>query len=473
MRVLHTSDWHLGHTLHDVPRDHEHERFLHWLGDTLVAEQVDALVVTGDVFDTANPPAAAQARWYEFLAEARRRLPDLDVVVIGGNHDSAARLDAPTPLLRALRIHVIGAVKWLGGPGGQRRLDVDHLIVPLTDRSGQVTAHIAAVPFLRTADLPRLARPAAAPANDDIETAADDIEITDDIAIADAGPGVRALPFDPLIEGVRQVYAEALAAARARRQPGQALLATGHCYMVGTDLSRLSERRILGGNQHALPVDIFPEDVTYVALGHLHKAQRVGGREGVRYAGSPLPLAMNEASYRHQVLIVDLDGPTLASVRGVPVPRVVDVVRIPRHGAATREDVLAALAGLEDWDGITEPDTRPFLEVCVALTRPEPQLRQDVDAALRGKRPRLVKLAIEYTGHGQALAEGLPEQALRDLDPLEVFVRRYGRDHEGAPPPELVEAFDELLAEVQAGHGHGHGHDLGHGHGQAAPEADA
>jgi exonuclease SbcD len=454
MRLLHTSDWHLGHTLHDVPRDHEHERFLRWLGDTLVEEQVDALLVTGDVFDTANPPASAQARWYEFLAEARQRRPDLDVVVIGGNHDSAARLDAPTPLLRALRIHVIGAVKWQVGPGGQRRLDVDHLLVPLTDRSGRVAAHIAAVPFLRTADLPRLTRPGAA-------TEAEDIQAADLAAGAHAG----ALPFDPLIEGVRQVYAEALDAARARLQPGQALLATGHCYMVGTDLSRLSERRILGGNQHALPVDIFPGDVTYVALGHLHKAQRVGGREGVRYAGSPLPLAMNEASYRHQVLIVDLDGPALAGVRSVPVPRAVDVVRIPRHGAAPREDVLAALAALDDWDGAAEPDTRPFLEVCVALTKPEPQLRQDVDAALRGKRPRLVKLAIEYTGHGQALAEGLPEQALRDLDPLEVFVRRYGRDHEGAPPPELVAAFDELLAEVQAGRDHAHG--------PPAPEADA
>jgi exonuclease SbcD len=486
MRVLHTSDWHLGHTLHDVPRDHEHERFLAWLGDTLVAEAVDALVVTGDVFDTANPPASAQAHWYEFLAEARRRLPDLDVVVIGGNHDSAARLDAPTPLLRALRIHVIGAVRWLVTPG-ERRLDVEHLIVPLTDRTGQVAAHIAAVPFLRTADLPRLARPGvAATAHAEAteaeateveateaeatETEATETEATEAEAVADettdvADPALaEALPFDPLIEGVRQVYAEALDAARARRQPGQALLATGHCYMVGTDLSRLSERRILGGNQHALPVNIFPEDVTYVALGHLHKAQRVGGREGVRYAGSPLPLAMNEASYRHQVLIVDLDGPALASVRSVPVPRLVDVLRIPRHGAATRDEALAALAALDDWDGTTDPDTRPFLELCVALTRPEPQLRQDVDAALRGKRPRLVKLAIEYTGHGQSLAEGLPEQALRDLDPLEVFVRRYSRDHEGEPPQELVEAFDELLAEVQAGR---------QSQARPAPEADA
>lgn len=434
MRLLHTSDWHLGHTLHDVPRDHEHEQFLRWLLDTLVAEAVDALVITGDVFDTANPPAQAQARWYELLAEARRRLPGLDVVVIGGNHDSAARLDAPTPLLERLGIHVVGAVRHVMREG-ERRLDVDRLIVPLTDAHGRVAAHVAAVPFLRTSDLPRPKR------EEDAEPVPD--TRTD-------SPEARP---DPLIEGVRQVYAEALAAARARCRPGQALLATGHCYMVGTDVSRLSERRILGGNQHALPVDIFPDDVAYVALGHLHKAQRVGGREGVRYAGSPLPLALDEARYRHQVYVVELDGPALAGVRSVPVPRAVEVLRVPRRGAGSPEQVLAELARLPDWDGCTEPDTRPFLEVCVALARPEARLRIDAEEALRGKRPRLVKLGIEYTGHGEALAEGLPEQALRDLDPLEVFLRRYGRDHEGEPPAALVAAFDELLAEVLAARG--------------------
>lgn len=299
MRLLHTSDWHLGHTLHDVPRDLEHERFLSWLVETLVAEAVDALVITGDVFDTANPPAQAQARWYELLAEARRRLPALNVVIIGGNHDSAARLDAPMPLLQAMGIHVIGAVRYVPGQG-ERRLDVDRLIVPLTDARGQVAAYVAAVPFLRTSDLPRAKRPAH-------EQPGDPDAPPDAISNEGTTNAAQAQP-DPLIEGVRQLYAQVLDAARARRQPGQALLATGHCYMVGTDVSRLSERRILGGNQHALPVDIFPDDVTYVALGHLHKAQRVGGRENVRYAGSPLPLALDEARYRHQVYVVDLDG---------------------------------------------------------------------------------------------------------------------------------------------------------------------
>src|SRR5690606_38813120 len=102
----------------------------------------------------------------------------------------------------------------------------------------------------------------------------------------------------------------------------------GHCYMTGTRLSELSERRILGGNQHALPVDLFPDDVAYVALGHLHLAQRVGA-DHVRYAGSPIPLSFGERHYPHQVLLVDLRGERVAGIEPLRVPRSVDLLRVP------------------------------------------------------------------------------------------------------------------------------------------------
>ena len=101
MRFLHTSDWHLGHTLHDLPRAWEHAQFLAWLADTIEAERVDALLIAGDVFDTANPPAGAQHAWFAAIGGLRRRFPLLEIVAIGGNHDSAARLDAPVPILAA------------------------------------------------------------------------------------------------------------------------------------------------------------------------------------------------------------------------------------------------------------------------------------------------------------------------------------------------------------------------------------
>jgi exonuclease SbcD len=410
MRLLHTSDWHLGHTLYDVSREAEHAAFLEWLLDTLEAHAVDALLVAGDIFDTANPSADAQAAWYHFVARARRRLPRLDVVVIGGNHDSAARLDAPDPLFTALGVRVVGGLPRSGG-----ELELERLLVPLHDAKGRVGAWVAAVPYLRPADLPPVP--------------------------VEAG--------DRLVEGVRAVYGEVLSAARRRRQPGQALVAMGHCYMTGTELSALSERKILGGNQHALPVELFPEDVAYAALGHLHKAQRVGGREGVRYSGSPLPLSLSEAGYRHQVLLVDLKGDALDVVRPLTVPRTTDMVRVPAREAVPLEEVVALLQALPAHEEGAPEWRRPYLEVCVSLPRPEPALRQKVEKVLDGKAVRLVKLTPAYTGTGGALAEVQPSLSLKERTPEDVFLARHARDYQEPPSPALLEAFHTLLTEVQ------------------------
>ncbi|MEB3329705.1 MAG: exonuclease SbcCD subunit D C-terminal domain-containing protein [Candidatus Sericytochromatia bacterium] len=412
MRLLHTSDWHLGHTLHGVARDHEHEAFLAWLLDTLASEAIDALLLTGDVFETHNPGAAAQAAWYGFLASAKQRLPGLQIVVVGGNHDSADRLNAPKPLLDRMAIHVVG--------GLPRRdddtLDLDRLLVPLRDQTGTTRAWVAAVPFLRTADLRLVGDPATA----------------------------------DLAAGVRSVYDAVLAGARARREAGQALIATGHCYMVGTELSELSERRILGGNQHALPVDIFPEDLTYVALGHLHKAQAVG-RSHVRYAGSPLPLSMAELDYLHQVTVVTLDGEGPARLEHLPVPRLVPFARVPARGTATPAEVCQLLRRLPGRETVAREELRPYLEVRVRLEGPEPRLKADVEAALEGKAHRLLTIRTE-TPHHEAPLGGLPAGTqLAELAPGQVFERLYRARFSEAPPPELLQAFHTLFDDLATG----------------------
>jgi len=395
-----------------MSREREHRAFLAWLLDVLRSERVDALLVTGDVFDSANPPASALQAFYGFIRDARRLLPSLEIVVIGGNHDSAARLDAPAPVLEAFDVRVVGGLQ----RDDDGAIDLDRLLVPLTDAAGETAAWVAAVPFLRPADLPPL-----------------------------EGDG------DPLIEGVRSVYAEVLEAARQRCSDGTALIATGHLYMVGTVISELSERRILGGNQHALPVDIFPDDVAFAALGHLHRAQRVGGREHVRYAGSPIPLSLGEADYQHQVLIADFEGMELSESRSLFIPRTVDIMRVPSSGAAPLAEVLAMLDQLEPAVPAEPSDARPFLEVRVELDQPQPNLRRSVEVAVADKRPRLLKVVAEYTGSGYSLADvKAPGTELKDLDPEEVFVQRYRRDHDGEPPTELVAAFHELLEQVEA-----------------------
>jgi DNA repair protein SbcD/Mre11 len=387
VKLLHTSDWHLGHTLRDITREAEHGAFLAWLLETCAREAPDAIVITGDVFDSATPPASAERMWFELLAAARHARPGMDIVAIAGNHDSPARLGAASSLLRELGVHVIGGLP----RRADGALDLDRILIPVAGGRGLV----AAVPFLRPIDV-------------SIDTE------------------------DPLAA----VYGEVVAAARARRAPGQALIVLGHLYVTGAEPSA-SERRVSIGGAEAAPPRLFADDIDYVALGHLHRAQRVG-RDTIRYAGAPLPLALDEARYRHSIAIVELGA--AFEVRLLDIPRAVEIVKI----AGTLEEVLAEIVALPPRD----ESVPPYLEVIVQLARPEPRLRQVIDSALDGKRARLVQLRVELSGDGEALADKVAAR-LAELDPREVFARLWARNHADAPSAAVIGAFERLLAEVR------------------------
>jgi exonuclease SbcD len=404
IKLIHTADWHLGHKLHDVDRRAEHEGFLTWLVETVHEREADGLLVCGDVFDAANPSAEAQEQWYRFLATCRRENPDVDIVVIGGNHDSAGRLDAPNPLFRELGVQIVG-----GLPRQGRDVLIDNVLKPVTDRDGNIAAWVAAVPFLRAPDLP----------------------------LVEAE--------DPLIAGVRDLYRRILDKAREKAGGHCAVIAMGHLYLSGTSLSELSERKVLGGNQHALPVETFPEDVTYVALGHLHLAQEVG-RETVRYSGAPLPMSIPERSYSHQIVEVELDGAHVAGITCIPVPQTRGILRIPDVGALTVDDLLAELARLPGADGAEGKP--PLLEAAARLERPEPGLRNEVESALADKHARLVTLTVELTGHGRALADDDHAAGLADIEPEQVFRLAWNKSYAEEPDPEFLEAFHDLVDQV-------------------------
>jgi exonuclease SbcD len=404
LRILHTSDWHLGHVFHGVEREYEHRIFLDWLLDTLEAEAIDALLISGDVFDAANPPAGATKLWYHFLGRAHARAPRLQIVIIGGNHDSAARLEAPSPILNEL-----GPMQVVGGlPRVNGGVNVDRLIVPLRDRQNAIAAWVLAVPFLRPADLPAVGQDA-----------------------------------DPLVEGTRALYQRILQAIHARRAPDQAVIAMGHCYMVGGQLSESSERKVLGGNQHPLPHDIFGGDITYAALGHLHVPQRVGGRENIRYSGAVLPLSFDAKSVHHSVVLVEIEGTQATSIRELQVPRCVPLVSVPDGDPLPLDIVLDALHSLPN-RGDGPDEKRPLLEVRVALDKPEPALRKRIDEAMEGKEARLVRIAPPmFNGTGV----GLPDSGavgLSELSVEQVFLLKYKQKHGDEPSPEMLAAFHEL-----------------------------
>ena len=404
MRLLHTSDWHLGQTLHNYERGYEHQRFLDWLLDTLVAEQVDVLLVAGDVFDNANPSAASQKQLYVFLQQARARRPALQLIVIAGNHDSAGRLEAPAPLLAGYGTHMLGHI--VRDEAGQ--IDLERMLLPLTGAGGEVEAWCLAVPFLRPGDVPKLP----------------------------AGSGQ-----DAYLGGIALLYRQLADLALARRAPGQAIVAMGHCHMVGGEMSNDSERRIVIGGTEMLPSGIFDPAIAYAALGHLHLAQEVGKQRHVRYSGSPIPLSFAEVNYRHQVLCIDLAGEQLQGVRTIDVPRAVPLLRVPDKPAPVAE-VLAQLAALDLPDAPAE--AQPFLEVRVRLDAPEPGLRTRIEAALDGRPVRLAKIETSSAARSTAI-ESMTLDQLGQLQPDEIFRRLYQQKFGKEAPPEQLSALAELL----------------------------
>lgn len=401
MRLIHTADWHLGAELHGFDRSAEHETFLDWLVETLVGARADALIVAGDVYHSVNPTVRAQKLLFRTLFRLRERLPDLQVVLVGGNHDSPARLELPAELLDGDRLRVVGAMP-----------EPEDCLIPLRDAAGRVACVCGAVPYLRPGDLP-----ASAPDSED--------------------------PAEHPVAGLYRRVADAAHAAH----PEAPLLLTGHLHVAGGAVSQMSERRVMIGGSEATPTGVFPARAIYVALGHLHKPQSFGGRPMLRYAGSPFPMSTTERDYRHSITQIDLENGALRWEE-IAIPRPVAFLRVPESGAAPLEQVEAALKALRVAE--TAPERQAFIEVAVKLDAPEPDLRRRVEEALGDAPVRLTRILRETAASGDAGAAADTDRDLDALSPLDMLQRRH-RDAYGAEAgDDLVAAFLALEAAARA-----------------------
>ncbi len=216
--------------------------------------------------------------------------------------------------------------------------------------------------------------------------------------------------------------------------------------MNGGETSADSERRIIIGGAEALPVDIFDPAIAYAALGHLHRAQKVGGQERVRYCGSPLPMSFTEIHYPHQVVRIDLDGESIAKITSISIPHSVQLLRVPAQPAPL-DEVLDALKALNRPDQPLE--TQPYLQARVLLNGPEPGLRARIESALDGKSVRLVKIETRYNTSADSDTASSP-QSLDDLgrmQPDDIFRKLHRRKYGAEPATDLMNAFRELLLE--------------------------
>ncbi len=269
MKILHTSDWHLGRTLYGRRRYEEFEAFLNWLTDTIQQHEIDALLVAGDIFDTSAPSHRAQELYYRFLCRVAASCCR-HVVVVAGNHDSPSFLNAPKELLRALDVHVVG--------NASENLEGEVLV--LTAKHGAPELIVCAVPYLRDRD----------------------------IRVAEAGESIEDKERK-LIEGIRSHYADVASLAELKRtELGTEIpiVAMGHLFTAGGQtIDGDGVRELYVGSLAHVSARIFPENLSYVALGHLHVPQKVNGSEVMRYSGSPLPMGFGEAKQQKSVVIVD------------------------------------------------------------------------------------------------------------------------------------------------------------------------
>lgn len=403
IRILHTADWHLGQTFFGYDRMEEHEVFLNWLAEEIRQKEIDALIIAGDVFDVSNPSAASQSMYYQFIYRVTAENPYLQIVIVAGNHDSAARLEAPLPLLQTMRTEVRGVVRKL--EGGE--IDYDHLTVELKNRKGEVELLCMAVPFLRQGDYP---------------------------AVQTEG--------NPYAEGVRELYAQLLQKLWKRRTENQAILAIGHLQATGSEIAEkdYSERTVIGGLECVSP-EAFSEQIAYTALGHIHKAQRVSGRENVRYAGSPIPMSFAEKHYHHGVVMVTFDGGCAVDIERLECPKLIPLVSVPNGEPVSPEAILEALKELPETEAVA-----PYLEVKVLLEEPEPMLRQEIEEALADKNYRLARIVSTYrTETGNTTKENENwKRGLQEMSPLQIAQSAFEKIYQVEMPVELTGLFEEV-----------------------------
>lgn len=416
MRILHTADWHLGLELDGHSRLAEQKLFLAWLLDTCEQESVDAVLIAGDIYDTFNPPVEAQAMLAQFLVDIKKRLEHVTVVCIAGNHDSASRLELPSPFAQALaRLHLVGSLP------AEPTLAYSKAVIPLYNSHGSVEACCCALPFLRPMDLV-----------------------------------VKAMDQESASEAYGRTlgqYVQELRQRAAFQYPQIPLILVGHMSLAQGQSSQ-SERPLIGGLE-GVPREAVAEGFTYVALGHLHKAQKMGG-EQVRYSGSPVSMDMDERSYSHQVLLVDLPSSEASlQIHSIPIPNFVPLWRWPDVAGdwADLEKCLSAMS----WDAYCElPESlRPFLQ---------PHL--GAQAARGDQAKRMEDLALQYPVRlvapkremAQTTAEAVEHSphSLMDLRspqmPLFLLRKAWKRKHGDAEiPVELQELFVDIENQVRGG----------------------
>lgn len=400
-RVLHTADWHLGKTLHDHDRMDEHVYFLDFLLKTIKEKEVDTLIIAGDVFDSVNPPPYALRIYYDFLADVYHTTK-CAVVVTSGNHDSPAQLEAPKDVLKALNIHVVGTIPE----------NIEDALILLPNAENPSLA-IAALPFLRDKDLRK----------SHLGQSQDEIRKN-------------------IQDGIQKRYHDIAESAHLYQVKGVALIATGHLTVLGGSTSESERDNIHIGGLGIVNTNVFPNNFSYVALGHLHRPQFVGNQQHFRYSGSPIPLSFSECTDKKEIRFLEFSQGALISNSAIEIPQARKLFQL----VTTSQEMENTLSEFKP-----EPSNYiHWVELIIKTDDYSGDLRDKIDKLTVDKPFKVIKIITESatSSNGLRISEIINEASLGELlgDPIEVFTKRLDQasiDNVDEREP-LLTAFAEL-----------------------------
>ncbi|MEI8331188.1 MAG: exonuclease SbcCD subunit D C-terminal domain-containing protein [Methanomicrobiales archaeon] len=401
MKILHTSDWHLGSSLYGQKRYDEFETFLKWLVTLMQTEHIEVCLVAGDLFDTGTPSNRALGLYYQFL-NLVNVVSGLQIVIIAGNHDSPSLINAPQQLLKQLQIHVFGSIP--DNPENE--------ILVINDHLDQPSLIVCAVPYLRDRDI-RLSEP-----GESIEDKTRKLEI-----------------------GVQEHYRQVISIAKARQKKlgGRIpIVAMGHLFVSGgKTVDGDGVREHYAGNLAQIRAENLCDGIDYLALGHLHVPQIISGTDTMRYCGSPIALGFGDAGQQKQVVIVDFETGAPV-VRSVQVPKFWDI-RTLKGDISTVEIEIEALIKL---------DHPVWIEVIFSGTLSAPAVQTHLRELTYGTDVIIIRTrSMETEKYGfNSEDEG---ESLEDLSEMDVFQRILdARNIPTGERPELIDVFSEIIHEM-------------------------
>ena len=385
MRILHTSDWHIGHRLYERSRIEEHRQFLDWLLKMLQEHAVDVLLVSGDIFDATLPSSEATDLYYQFLFRLYRETHAC-AVITAGNHDSPRNLAAPREFLRMGRIHVVG-------------LAAEPAECVFTFPAENPSVAIAAVPYLSENELSHIS----------FETQPE-----------------RAERYR---ERLKEFYRQCVDCM----PPGIPKILMGHLFVHGGTVGD-SERNIQIGGATAMRVTDFPDDATYVALGHLHRPHAISGTSYlVQYAGSPIPLRFNEANYSKKVYLLDVSASGDVGVEEIEIPVFKKLCTVTGSLDEVRSSAMSA-----EWDGT-------YIQIQLKLDQPAVGISDEIREVFHRHGGEVLSVEVELPV--QAAQEEIPIEEMQQ--PIEIFERFYQERFDASPDELMTETFNELLQLVE------------------------